>query len=308
MYAHDGGSDQLLTIFQYNSGGGGGGRFCCCRLGRTTIAIAMRKRHRPRISHAKIRPLQKTSSARNVARKGAEDAKEEAPIRRLGSAVFLDLDETLLYSTFVGAVAGKERYNAARGAADYEFDGIVGYHRPHAHDLLRFLHARFDHLFIFTAGTRQYADGMVRLLFASLPFQPTRVFDRSHAVQESENTAFLEYWQKYTKMLVRLDDLPADVDLDDSILIDDVANNARNNLPQAILVPKYQYSASFEGDDWLLRLERYLAAKPASKTWSEIDKSAWFLDNNVVDADPPTTTLEEIVVDDNADDENQVEE
>jgi hypothetical protein len=204
----------------------------------------------------------------------------EKSSRRLGSAAFVDLDETLLYSTFVDNArksSKKKSFDASRGSFDYYSDGIRGYHRPHARELLRFLSERFDHLYVFTAGTRAYADDMVRALFDET--KPDRVFDRSHAVQEMENTAFLEYWQKHTKLLDRLaTELSADVDLNDSILIDDLANNARGNLAQAILVPKYQYAASFEGDDWLERLQRYLAAKPAGKSWSEIDKSVWFLE------------------------------
>lgn len=216
---------------------------------------------------------------------------------RLGSAAFVDLDETLLFSCYYRGADRRRRdddekvyYDSARGRNDYRFGDIVGYKRPHAADLLRFLHDRFDHLFVFTAGNEAYAEAMVDTMFDGLPFRPKIVFDRSSCVEETENTAFMEYWRKYTKDLGTLPFGTHSVDLNDSILIDDLANNGRHNSGQALLIPKFAYDASFEDDDWLLRVKRYLerakktsaaasGMKQKEPAWSDVDKSLWFLES-----------------------------
>lgn len=208
---------------------------------------------------------------------------------RLGSAAFVDLDETLLFSCYYRGADRRRRddddkvcYDSERGQSDYRFGDIAGYIRPHALDLLRFLHDRFDHLIVFTAGNKAYAAAMVDVLFENLDFRPRLVFDRTSCIEETENTAFMEYWRKYTKDLTTLNLGNCRVNLDDSILIDDLANNARLNPRQTLLIPKFSYDASFEEDDWLKRAKAYLeTAKKgtnSTKLWANVDKSTWFLD------------------------------
>lgn len=195
---------------------------------------------------------------------------------KLGSAIVLDLDETLLYST---------THEVDDRAPDYRYGDLLGYHRPHVVEFLRFCRRRFDYLIVFTAGAPNYASAMVQTLERKAKVRFDHVFDRSACTEEAENTGFLEYWSRYTKFLAVLREtlLPKEtadrIVWDDVLLLDDLANNARENLGQALLIPKFSRRtvAPLVSDDWLERAQRFIAAKPSGTKWSQIDRAFWFL-------------------------------
>lgn len=195
---------------------------------------------------------------------------------RKGSAIVLDLDETLLYST-TRPVNGK--------SPDYQYGDLVGYHRPSALDFLRYCRAHFDHVIVFTAGAPNYAMAMIEALQQRSGVSFDYTFDRRACIEETENTGFLEYWNRYAKYLQTLRDrlLPEDVaktiDWDDTLLLDDLAHNARENLRQAVLMPKFsrRTASPLDADDWLRRVQRFIDAKPDKVKWAQVDKTFWFL-------------------------------
>lgn len=198
------------------------------------------------------------------------------PETKLGSAIVLDLDETLLYST-TREVDDQQ--------PDYRYGELLGYHRPHVVEFLRFCRRRFDYLVVFTAGAPNYAAAMVQALEQKAKIRFDYVFDRQSCTEETENTGFLEYWSRYTKFLSAMREklLPKEVaeriDWNDVLLLDDLANNARENLGQAMLMPKFSRRAvaPLSSDDWLERAKRFINAKPSGTKWSQVDRAFWFL-------------------------------
>lgn len=196
--------------------------------------------------------------------------------RKKSSAIFIDLDETMLYSTSRLVEQKKP---------DYYYGDLVGYHRPGAVEFLRFCRAQFEYVIVFTAGAPAYAQAMVESLQKRSGVKFDFVFDRRACIEETENTGFLEYWQKFVKHLSSLRNilLPKDVaeriDWDDTLLIDDLAHNARENLKQTVIVPKYsrRTTENLEEDDWLPRLQKFLDSKPQGQKWSAVEKLFWFL-------------------------------
>lgn len=198
------------------------------------------------------------------------------PEAKLGSAIVLDLDETLLYST-TNEVDDRP--------PDYRYGELLGYHRPYAVEFLRFCRHRFEYLIVFTAGAPNYAAAMVQALEHKAKVRFDYVFDRQSCTEETENTGFLEYWSRYTKFLSLLREklLPPEIaeriDWNDSLLLDDLANNARENLGQAMLMPKFSRRtvAPLAADDWLVRAHRFIESKPSGAKWSQVDRAFWFL-------------------------------
>ncbi len=196
--------------------------------------------------------------------------------RKKSSAIVIDLDETILYST-TRLVGGQK--------PDYSYGDLIGYHRPGACDFLKFCRQRFEFVIVFTAGAPAYASAMIESLQKQSGITFDFVFDRRACVEETENTGFMQYWQKYVKHLssLRTSMLPKQIaeqiDWDDTLLIDDLAHNARENLQQIVIIPKFsrRTTNSFEDDDWLQRLQRFIDAKPAGVRWAEIERTFWFL-------------------------------
>lgn len=196
--------------------------------------------------------------------------------KKKSSAIVIDLDETLLYST-MRAVEKKK--------PDYQYGDLLGYHRPGATEFLRYCRAQFEFLIVFTAGAPNYASAMVESLQKRSGIRFDFVFDRRACVEETENTAFREYFNRYVKHLVALKNsmLPKEIaeriDWDDTLLIDDLAHNARENLQQALMIPKFsrRTTESLDSDDWLARLQRFIDAKPADVKWCNVERVFWFL-------------------------------
>jgi len=149
---------------------------------------------------------------------------------------------------------------------------------------------------VYTAGTGPYAEAIVGALFAPPLARPSVVLHRGHCVRERRNVAFREHWTTYTKRLqaprVRRALESLGVELDDTLFVDDLARNAEHNLGQYVWMPKFSLRASFVGDEWLVRLRRFIEWKRAlapRKRWAQLvaERATWFTIADALVRDAP---------------------
>lgn len=58
------------------------------------------------------------------------------------------------------------------------------------------------------------------------------------------------------------------------VFVDDTSTHVANNAAHGVLVPKFRGEV---GDDWLIRLQRFLECKPAGSRWSDVERHLWIV-------------------------------
>jgi len=180
--------------------------------------------------------------------------------------LILDLDETLLHS-FVDdedlvAIKRlqyfKDYPDLSRRAYYLDIDDVAtplgqgdnfrtwGITRPHLKEFLAFAFLYFRTVMVWTAGTRRYADSIVKEIFSGLP-QPTLVYSRDECVISRDN--------HYTKPIAKIiedEDLWDFMNLKNTLIIDDKDSNFIPNPENGIKIPAFSpksYIDSLRSDD-----------------------------------------------------------
>lgn len=217
-----------------------------------------------------------------------------APRRRAHSTVLLDLDETLVCS--VSRAMLHELFDTETPpVADYTYDELDGFLRPHAVEFVRYCRRAFRYVVVLTAGTESYAAHIVHVLFEERAgYTPDAVLDRAACVEIETPPGAAPAAPMYVKplSLIRTHLQHLDIDWDDAVLVDDLAINARQNqYHNALLLPKfdvvalhmhYRMSGSsgqheLVADTWLADLLIYLDRTLQTETkWAHTDTTFWF--------------------------------
>lgn len=184
-------------------------------------------------------------------------------------AICLDLDETLIKTWERRRRPVNLPQDNLSRAYDLNFNGDLawGMRRPHLDRFLRYCRSRFDLVLVWTAGTREYANQIVSLIF-NQGFQPNAVYSQEHCAKDSDG------------LYKPLDRIYADWDLQPSelLMLDNnhtvFTDTDRHNL---IHIPDYAPNPSrLDDDTCLLELERWLSAEPLYNDVRVINKTQIF--------------------------------
>ena len=191
--------------------------------------------------------------------------------------IVLDLDETLVNTredfdslkkvNLIDPKIGKSFYSLILPPDYYHVWGIV---RPGCKEFLRFCFDYFDKVIVWSAGEDKYVQAVVNRLFDGLP-EPDAVLSRPFCETEDGNT---------TKPLIKLQQIFPDVNLTNTLIVDDREHNFINcNPDNAILIPPFSPSESeVKGDDALCQIMEWLLRPEvkASLDVRTLDKSQIF--------------------------------
>lgn len=149
----------------------------------------------------------------------------------------LDLDETLLHTGNCKNIP----FNSNTYKDFYVVnESLCGIFRPHCGEFLEYCNDNFENVFIWTAGTKPYAESIVRLLMDrfSLP-RPNIVWWRDYCQTwgwddfHKPVSSYVEYAKKHMYI---------NIDPDDTIIIDDKVSNFIDNKENGIGIPAFDYT------------------------------------------------------------------
>ena len=142
--------------------------------------------------------------------------------------------------------------------------------RPYCRDFLRFCFNYFDKVIVWSAGTSNYVNAVVNILFNEIS-EPDRVFARDFCEYKGNNPN--KPLEKITK------EIPS-VNLSNTLILDDSAYNFINNPDNGVLIPSY--SQENKCDNQLLKFVQWLMKKTTmtSTDVRKLEKSQIF--NNVL--------------------------
>jgi len=190
--------------------------------------------------------------------------------------IVLDLDETLVNTredfdslkkvNLIDPNIGKSFYSLILPPNYYHVWGII---RPGCKEFLRFCFDYFDKVIVWSAGEEKYVQAVVNRLFDGLS-EPDAVLSRSFCEMDNGNT---------TKPLIKLRQLFPDVDLTNTLIIDDREHNFINcNPDNGILIPPFSSSETEDKDDALCQIMEWLLRPEvkAARDVKTLDKSHIF--------------------------------
>lgn len=177
--------------------------------------------------------------------------------------LILDLDETLIYSTY-----SKEEIHS-----QYDFIIDNTYYvkkRPYVEQFIKEISEHFD-LAVWTAATRDYAQIIVNELFEKQNL-PLKFFHSRERCVERENTRSM-YDSYMTKYYIKdLKKIKKYFDLDKVLFVDDLTVSLQRNYGNLIKIAPFQG----ENDDkHLLLLKDYLISIKDEENLRKIEKRSW---------------------------------
>ena len=171
------------------------------------------------------------------------------PQRKL---LVLDLDHTILHTT------RKMEARSSIVLRTSESEWFYLHFRPHLRSFLEYMVSQF-HVAVFTAGTTQYADKVIKLVQQHVypEFSPLRIFSREHCTKFSGPGLHASYVKD---LLHKLRDIHFG-DLSSVFIIDDTPASYVLNVRNAYPVPSWKFdykndSVLKETVSWLQRLEK----------------------------------------------------
>lgn len=182
----------------------------------------------------------------------------------------LDLDETLVTSCFDKV---SERWNRlkpwdinprTRSKIHYVSPDNNPYfwlERPHVHDFLRSAEKHFDHVVIYSAGTKEYVNEVVLSLFTGHR-KPSLVLTNEDCINGSDGS-YRKCLKKVIQLLKQSNFLSNDDDDNTEIcLVDDREDNFHGDRSRGILIKSYDVSFKKKtitiDDDVLLGLKEHI--------------------------------------------------
>jgi hypothetical protein len=109
-------------------------------------------------------------------------------------------------------------------------DVFWGVSRPHVHEFLVFCYSYFRMVAVWSAGGRRYVESIVDYLFKDLPY-PTIVYSADDTVITPRKTE---------KPLIKMIDQFAEMDVTNTLIVDDNQYTFVHNVDNAILIPAYE--------------------------------------------------------------------
>jgi len=179
------------------------------------------------------------------------------------TTLVFDLDETLVHTTEKGP--GRDRRFGR--PPDYDLGDLVGWLRPGMAELLPYVFKRYR-VVVWTAGTREYANEIVPIIFGQHTNQLAAVLAAEDCGQRLENHGWHLYAKTPYKPLCG-----QGLDMARTLIIDDRAETASDNIENLILMPVFN-----EDDDYLLRLVQFLNRHRFDRLGDvrSVDKTAWW--------------------------------
>lgn len=161
--------------------------------------------------------------------------------------IVLDLDSTLIFTMKDSNLSKFERA-LSRSKSDtsniiYKIPDIhgsmyaYGVKRPNVNLFLRFCFYYFRGVCVWSAGIKLYVDKIVEELFHDLP-RPYIVFDRSDCWVDENGD--------YYKPLEEMCKLIPEMNLSNTIILDDNPDTIKANVDNGMIVPPYQVTAKTE--------------------------------------------------------------
>jgi RNA polymerase II subunit A small phosphatase-like protein len=197
------------------------------------------------------------------------------------NTLVLDLDETLVHSSEADALRPTEQSRMGR-KPDYDLGDMRGYFRPHLQSFLRWAFDNFN-VGVWTAGSPEYANDIVRVVFEPLGLKPIFVLNSRNCVPRLENVSGKEYAKLQCKPLAKVwsGEVPAARDLTPSntLAIDDRADTALENLDNLLLIPAFSVNVPrAQRDDFLVKLQRFLTSSGLTTAHDvrKVDKTGWW--------------------------------
>lgn len=182
------------------------------------------------------------------------------PLGKTDKVIILDIDHTLVDSTGYKSSDPDRRYVLAFP----DGNKITGSMRPNVKEFLSFLKKYSKEVIIWTAGTKDYAEAIVELLFEEGDY-PKHVLSRNDCAMR-EN-----YCHKPIRPLShRLGYDPSSV-----LIIDDTETTFTENPSNGLLIPRYLGNNE---DSALIEVAKWLDAPKVRHSWgvTQLDKSSVF--------------------------------
>jgi TFIIF-interacting CTD phosphatase-like protein len=185
--------------------------------------------------------------------------------------IVLDIDETLVNTReSLDSIKGidlsdpdvSKRFYSLFLPPDYFH--VWGVMRPGCKEFLSFCFDYFDKVIVWSAGEEKYVRAVVDRIFEGLP-EPDGIFSRAFCDTHDNNT---------TKPLLKLQQHFPDIDLTNTLILDDREHNSLScNPDNAIIIPAYRQDddALYKVMEWLL-----LPEVKSSREVRELDKSDIF--------------------------------
>ncbi len=154
----------------------------------------------------------------------------------------LDLDQTLIYTYD----HNEAQYDALDPTRRYQVEGHVGVLRPYCREFCDFAFKHFRHVVVWTAGTKDYAEAIGKVLFGDNHQVP--IFHRSHCQSTPDDGVFTKPLHLIAKSLR--------IPLRSIVLLDDRHDNGYYNPDHLLLITPYQGQAN---DHVLVEIAQRLA-------------------------------------------------
>jgi TFIIF-interacting CTD phosphatase-like protein len=226
--------------------------------------------------------------------------KTELAHNKMVSCLLLDLDETLCHT--YGDVSGYLKLiNQVSGRLDdffhrcYVLDFFVdrsgrkvrqehlwGVRRPHLEPFLNYAFAYWDIVAVYTAGTHEYAEELVRMLFGTIGLAPHYIFSRDdcHPVLDQEGEVY-DLVKPLAKLLKTYPDFAERIDLGKTVMIDNKSSNFVCNESKGLVIPDYAPDLEIEliegekEDTYLLGAIKHLEKRRMSFAGRKREKPWW---------------------------------
>ena len=198
------------------------------------------------------------------------------------TTVVFDLDETLLHSfkddnfknILDNSMLFRRYFPLGKYPKAYSFyiggEDFYGLYRPYGPEMLLAASEIFDNFIIWSAGDREYVEKIVRsYIINNLGIIPKLVLTRNHC-------EFNERLNTIHKPLALIKKYLPNVDLNQTIIIDDREENFIDNPDNSILIPPYEAE---ENDNYLLKLKKWFESDKVrnSSNYLKLDKTRIFL-------------------------------
>lgn len=178
--------------------------------------------------------------------------------------MILDLDETLVHRSDDSNTLNRLNIwnqNPSLRARTFSItwpDGTKSWliKRPYLTEFLTSCFKHFDQVIVWSAGGKSYVDAVVTHIFSGLP-NPHYVFCNHHCMNYE-----LEY-KKLHKPILHLKNYNVDIDINNTIIVDDREANFIDNVENGVKIREYTPFPSIayisaDNDDGLLELIRWM--------------------------------------------------
>lgn len=162
--------------------------------------------------------------------------------------VVLDLDETLIHSQEeinslinLGLLSKPEFLEVRQRLYVLKFpnskENMWGITRPYSEDFLAFCFSYFKRVIVWSAGTRDYVDLVVKHLFANVGRQPDLVYSRQECIMTKDKKLGITTCKPLTKLMEQEKWL--DLTPENTLFLDDNQQTFSKNVENAIHIPRY---------------------------------------------------------------------